>query len=149
MTTNQTIDGVPGLRDLLMQLLPLAAMSPTAPYREMSALLDAPARDYVLINGMHFSHAEILEWREKACAEMEKAAQPQGEPVAEVYRGPVSGISRIRWIDYKTAPVGTKLYAEQPAPVAVDRPVHATPPPGTEPCGTHHDNDGLDEMRKS
>lgn len=44
------------------------------------------------------------------------AAQPQGEPVAEVYRGPVSGISRIRWIDYKTAPVGTKLYAEQPAP---------------------------------
>jgi len=45
--------------------------------------------------------------------------QHQGEPVAEVYRGPVSGISRIRWIDYKTAPVGTKLYAEQPAPVAV------------------------------
>lgn len=43
MTTNQTIDGVPGLRDLLMQLLPLAVMSPTAPYRELRALLDAPA----------------------------------------------------------------------------------------------------------
>lgn len=28
------------------------------------------------------------------------------------------------------------------------RPVHANPPPGTEPCGTHHDNDGLDEWRK-
>lgn len=28
------------------------------------------------------------------------------------------------------------------------RPAHANPPPGTEPCGTHHDNDGLDEMRK-
>lgn len=28
------------------------------------------------------------------------------------------------------------------------RPAHANPPPGTEPCGTHHDNDGLDEWRK-
>lgn len=28
------------------------------------------------------------------------------------------------------------------------RPAHANPPPGTEPSGTHHDNDGLDEMRK-
>ena len=46
------------------------------------ALLDDPEKDYVLINGMYFSHAEILEWREKACTEMEKAAQQQGEPVA-------------------------------------------------------------------
>ena len=50
---------------------------------ELRALLDKPAKDYVLINGMHFSHAEILEWREKACADMEKAAQHQGEPVAQ------------------------------------------------------------------
>lgn len=28
------------------------------------------------------------------------------------------------------------------------RPAHANPPPGAEPSGTHHDNDGLDEMRK-
>lgn len=28
------------------------------------------------------------------------------------------------------------------------RPTHANPPPGTEPSGTHHDNDGLDEWRK-
>ena len=28
------------------------------------------------------------------------------------------------------------------------RPTHAIPPPGTEPSGTYHDNDGLDEMRK-
>lgn len=28
------------------------------------------------------------------------------------------------------------------------RPAHANPPPGTEPCGTHHDNDGLDDWRK-
>lgn len=48
---------------------------------ELRALLDAPTKDYVLINGMYFSHAEILEWREKACREAE-AAQSQGEPVA-------------------------------------------------------------------
>lgn len=29
-----------------------------------------------------------------------------------------------------------------------NRPAHATPPPGTEPSGTHPHNDGLDEMRK-
>lgn len=28
------------------------------------------------------------------------------------------------------------------------RPANASLPPGAEPCGTHHDNDGLDEMRK-
>ena len=28
------------------------------------------------------------------------------------------------------------------------RPHHANQPPGTEPSGTHHDNDGLDEWRK-
>ncbi|WP_443692711.1 hypothetical protein [Pseudomonas sp.] len=52
--------------------------------------------------------------------------KPKNDPIAEVYRGPVSGISRIRWIDYKTAPVGTKLYAEQPAPVAVVLPERKT-----------------------
>ena len=29
-----------------------------------------------------------------------------------------------------------------------NRPTHANPPPGTEPSGAHHDNDGLDEWRK-
>lgn len=29
------------------------------------------------------------------------------------------------------------------------RPAHANPPPGTEPSGTHRDNDGLDEWRKA
>lgn len=28
------------------------------------------------------------------------------------------------------------------------RPAHANPPHGSVPCGTHHDNDGLDEWRK-
>lgn len=39
MTTNQMIDGVP--RALLESLLTLAAMSASAPYRELRALLDA------------------------------------------------------------------------------------------------------------
>lgn len=43
MTTNQTIDGVP--RKLLESLLTLAAMSASAPYRELRALLDAPAAE--------------------------------------------------------------------------------------------------------
>lgn len=50
------------------------------------------------------------------------AERHQGEPVAEVYRGPVSGVSRIRWTGHKTAPVGTKLYTcpgAQLAPAAV------------------------------
>lgn len=34
----------------------------------------------------------------------------------------------------------------QPAP---ERPAHANPPPVTEPCGTHHDNDGLDDYRNT
>lgn len=29
------------------------------------------------------------------------------------------------------------------------RPTHANPPPGAEPCGTHHDNDGLDDYRNT
>ena len=40
------------------------------------------------------------------------------------------------------------MSAEQPASVAVSCPTHANPPPGSAPCGTHRDNDGLDEMRK-
>ena len=95
---------------------------------DLRALLDDPAKDYVLINGMYFSHAEILEWREKACADMEKAAQHQGEPVAWVECSPA-------WLkaggDCATAPricVGREgishlhpahSNAEQPAPVAV------------------------------
>lgn len=118
MTTNQTIDGVP--RELLERL--------SGPFtggkhrigvealHELRALLDAkPVMCHGCMgDGVSHDHFDSA----GKC----KVAQHQGEPVAEVYRGPVSGISRIRWIDYKTAPVGTKLYAEQPAPVAVGMP---------------------------
>lgn len=95
---------------------------------ELRALLDDPEKDYVLINGMHFSHAEILEWREKACADMEKAAQHQGEPVG--WRDPshvwatLSDKTKIEWLASKSGghieaanAYTIPLYAEQPAPV--------------------------------
>ena len=127
MTTTQTIDGV---TELLARLESLDVDGYQGWAFEaadkLRALLDAPAKDYVLINGMHFSNAEILEWREKACADIEKAAQPQGEPVAWQYRvsaGPQTGWSL--WHDGKgeefkqSYQVETRpIYAEQPAPVA-------------------------------
>lgn len=73
--------------------------------------------------GLSFDGGQDIEsavrtWNRRATP----AAQHQGEPVAEVYRGPVSGTNRIRWVNSRTQPVGAKLYAEQPAPVAVVMP---------------------------
>lgn len=128
---NQTIDGVP--RELLGDLLKIASRKCKSAWSagicdELRALLDAPAKDYVFINGMRFSHAEILEWREKACADMEKAAQSQGEPVAmvrthgsecwEEITGESLEMCRAQPEEYEVR----MLYgrpAEQPAPVAV------------------------------
>lgn len=126
MTTNQTIDGVLVPRKLLSYW---AECLESAGFKdrpaEMRALLGAPAKDYVMINNMYFSHAEILKWREKACMELE-AAPPQGEPVAWQYRvsaGPQTGWSL--WHDGKgeefkqSYQVETRpLYAEHPASVA-------------------------------
>lgn len=90
----------------------------------LRALLDKPAKDYVLINGMHFSHAEILEWREKACADMEKAAQHHGEPVAWLRLSAGGNPYCCNREDHDdTFPV----YSEQPAPVAVVMPELKTP----------------------
>ena len=122
MTTNQTIDGVP--RELLeyaVALIDKAGQRGNVS-NELRALLDGPERDYVLINKMYFSYAEILEWREKACEETEKYDQSQGEPVAELQvaffeHGPMA---TINWFTPSAfEPGATKLYAEQPAPVAV------------------------------
>lgn len=81
--SNQTIDGVLVSRALLNELSTCIGVHITWPCAiELRALLDAPAKDYVMINNMYFSHAEILKWREKACMELE-AAPPQGEPVTK------------------------------------------------------------------
>lgn len=98
-----------------------------ATHERLRALIDDPEKDYVLINGMHFSHAEILEWREKACAYMEKAAQPQGGPVGFRYRtnnGPWEWMDESPFSDgrhrYKQGfEEFEPLFAEQPEPVAV------------------------------
>lgn len=81
------------------------------------------------------------------------AAQPQDDPVAwEVSGGGVKpGVftKKPQWAVEDPAYIVRELgYIDRPAPVAVDRPTHANPPPGTEPFGMHHDNDGLDEWRK-
>jgi len=144
MTTTQTIDGVP--RRLLVEAmwaLDNAGIFSTA--TALRALLDAPEVLVVPLTGPK-------EWLDS----LRPAAQPQGEPVAWQHRvtaGPQTGWSLWapgrgkEYSEHYTVEV-RPLYAEQPAPVAVDRTAHANPPPGTEPSGTHHDNDGLDEMRK-
>lgn len=108
MTTNQTIDGVP--RELLKTLLMI--LEEKAPYshlpkyewaEKLRALLDAPA-------------VSLTDEGEKP------AAQPQGEPVAELQvaffeHGPMA---TINWFTPSAFEPGlTKLYAEQPAPVAL------------------------------
>jgi hypothetical protein len=40
----------------------------------MQPAVKEPAKNYVLINGMHFSHSEILEWREKEVAYRDRHA---------------------------------------------------------------------------
>lgn len=90
MTTNQTIDGVP--RALLERLLTLAAMSASAPYRELRALLDGPAKptpscvgelERFESDGEDFVKVgDVIDMLGNL-----KAAQPQGEPVA-ILSGP-------------------------------------------------------------
>lgn len=70
--TNQTIDGVP--RELLERLLTLAAMSASAPYRELRALLD----DEECCHEFVPFQASCT----KCGIPYKPAAQPQGEPVA-------------------------------------------------------------------
>lgn len=98
---------------------------------DLRALLDDPEKDYVLINGMYFSHAEILEWREKACADMEKAAQYQGEPVgyvieshlAALIAGEETSVEAYRLpSDGSVVSKRIPVFAEQPAPVVVVMP---------------------------
>ena len=196
MTNNPTIDGVP--RELLERLIDAYACHDNNPHchlgsdqeaiDELRALLDAPAKE----SEIDSLRAEVEKWKgiagRRTAERTEfmnerddlKAAQPQGEPVCEVIAAE-RGARTLLWLADQLPNIGAKLYAEQPAPVAVvmperkteaatdeqksrmrgwnacldelkrlnpTRPAHANPPPGTEPSGTHRDNDGLDEMRK-
>ena len=187
MTTNQTIDGVP--RELLEDMLNPCADFAT--HDRLRALLDAERctscdgpGDLIDLTG---------EWRGYCICPVgvalnnKPASQSQGAPVAELQVAFFEGGPKatINWFTPSAfEPGATKLYAEQPAPVAVvlperrsidegasdadqhtdygwnacldevarlnsARPNHASPPPGTEPSGTHHDNDGLDDYRNT
>ena len=121
MTTNQTIDGVPGLRSLLERVtsqdLGMSAKKDRAEAaHELRALLDAPecrCKRY----GKDNPH-----W--PCQVHSEPYTQPQGEPVAEIvskFGDPEAFGERelITLKDISRYPYGTKLYVEQPAPVAV------------------------------
>lgn len=147
MTTNQTIDGVPGLRELLGRIAnpyrrePRSIHLHNADIAELRALLDAPIEETLL---EAFSrHARQFTFKNhpalpamfpmgypwfKAGYEAGKAAQPQGEPVA--YADPKSfenfknlahlgGLYAHEWMWATPAPGLVPLYAGQPAPVAV------------------------------
>lgn len=179
MNTNQTIDGVP--RELAEDAAEaFAAIGMFDRLEELRALLDAPEVLVVPLTGPK-------EWLDS----LKPAAQPQGEPVHICQKCNGRGSNPTRHAgegetEYRAC---CKLYAKQPASVAVvmperrdpkhywgrfgkltaiarvaaeewnacrddvtrlnsTRPTHANPPPGIEPSGTHHDNDGLDEWRK-
>lgn len=73
MPVHPTVNNVP--RELLERAISATIVarghgSPTE--RDLRAALRAD-HDYVLINGMHFSHAEILAWRQAACEELDRS----------------------------------------------------------------------------
>lgn len=210
MTTDQTIDGVP--RGLLENFASYAEGSASSEVRlwvkKLRALLDSPVYPQVKRVKPHKHTCACVTGDSGVCdcgavvnGLPVPAAQPQGEPVAWMYKrknqsefGKPSQHIAFATPDLEECRTGNNvegrvvftthdgyfdwkpLYAEQPAPVAVvlperlaqntfhpdgwnacldevtrlnsQRPTHANPPPGTEPSGTHHDNDGLDEWRK-
>ncbi|NWC26876.1 hypothetical protein HYE76_10400 [Pseudomonas tolaasii] len=119
MTTNQTIDGVMVSREILRNLLHCGDTDSTiTPFvtAQLRALLDAPAPLVVPLTGPK-------EWLDS----LKPAAQPRGEPVARVEigadRDAVMTITDDNWLrSLKARGIHqiVPLYAEQPAPVAVD-----------------------------
>lgn len=149
MSTNQTIDGVP--RELLERLLTLAAMSASAPYRELRALLDAPAckacndtgkmhepgqepgscavcrSDPLLHEPASQPQGDGVNWKAVANEQMEviqqlKAAQAQGEPVAYMQKGAPSRFLCKELFDPLNG-YTIPLYAKLPAPLILGEPV--------------------------
>lgn len=127
MTPNQTIDGVLVSRELLERFVSdvEAHNYGFEGLDEVRALLDEPSECRCKRYGKGNPH-----W---PCPvhPVKPAAQPQGEPVAEIaskYGDPEAFGERelITLKDISKFPYGTKLYADQPAPVAVVR------------LGTHH-----------
>lgn len=119
MTTNQPIDGVLVSRKWLENIYRngldgFNVTTRTTPREELRALLDAKA---CTLCGKPTACGKMI--CEDCCYEM-PGAQPQGEPVA-VFDIDHTGYRCKVVLDSSKPlpPNGTKLYAEQPAPVAV------------------------------
>lgn len=125
MTTNQTIDGVP--RELL-ELAYLELVDTFSWAGELRALLDAPAAQWLAmeVNGKPWVIKEgpnAEKWRAMGYElfPVDPAAQPQGKPAHQCQKCNGRGTMPTRHAgegetDYRAR---CKLYAEQPAPVAV------------------------------
>lgn len=165
MTTNQTIDGVLASRELLEVFAGPRNNTPEQMRKamdELRALLDAPASDPDCIHccgGGRDPFGAVC-----GCAAPKPAAQPQGEPVAlkEAYEegfsdGSRAGDDQYNWEGFrdelaKAWPVSDacKLYAEQPAPVAVVMPAEDTRRTSTGGDEAYQNgwNACLDELRR-
>ncbi|MBI6655015.1 hypothetical protein YA0721_03545 [Pseudomonas carnis] len=148
MTTNQTIDGVP--RELLKRVA--SRLWADGNYRvseELRAMLDAPAENAIEVSASDWVAIQEAasestwmppeymrnDWVSDVCRFLRKgpAAQAQGEPVAWQRKSknedgrwfalPDSDVEEAIRLGYEVR----KLYAEQPAPVAV-----VLPDPGTD-----------------
>lgn len=138
MTTNQTIDGVRRACDALKCLTesfrhalqrgiqPSFSMGDLEffikTFEELRALLDAPAKAEFSIPDC--PDCACVQDGQCLCIPSKPVAQPQGEPVAEIvskYGDPEAfgGRELITLKDISKFPYGTKLYAEQSAPIAV------------------------------
>ncbi|MGY2285220.1 hypothetical protein [Pseudomonas gingeri] len=132
MNNKQTIDGVPGLRDLLQKIAD-GGYCHQGLMDRLRALLDAPAdhgSDTVAVSA-HWSDWSMvtleIDGRHRTYVEYEKpAAQPQGDPVAalEKARDVLRSIIRDRaaGVHYASAQAACHQInhaLEQPAPVAV------------------------------
>ena len=105
MTTNQTIDGVPRDDLELVLLHGNSTHKSDLAWDRLRALLDAKPAE---VTG-----DDVLRWMDEHAA-----AQPQGWPLGEnVEFG--TGLKEVSWREGKMPALGTKLYAEQSAPVAV------------------------------
>lgn len=163
MTTNQTIDGVP--RELLEDMLNPCADFAT--HDRLRALLDKTQADIPA----SVPQGEPVAWRYKKSWEKsgwvtcdkhptDYGVDDETHTIQALYASPPAPVAVDEraefdaWVVRRGQVVGYSGWREDfeiwmgRAALNTARPTHASPPPGTEPSGTHHDNDGLDEWRK-
>lgn len=152
MTTNQTIDGVP--RDLLERLSEIEETREDSdhfePYMRCPACFGSGEFRYMPGGGdydpvKHESDCPLEELRVLLADKQQKNSHVSVKFPSRMTREQALGLS-----DYppECAMYWWNACLDELKRLNTARPVHANPPPGTEPSGTHPHNDGLDEMRK-